>query len=186
MKKILALNGSPHEYGSTAALINEVTKSSAEQGAIIKTYYLNGMNIKGCQACKDCRTRNKCRVQDGMQILYNEIQEADGIIFGTPVYMWQMSAQLKTVIDRMQAFLTPDHKNTLKSGKKALIAAAQGQNDAAMFRHYFEHFGNSLVSIFHFAEYKLLIAGGTHEVEDVLKQTELLKDAAEMGVWLTE
>jgi multimeric flavodoxin WrbA len=43
-----------------------------------------------------------------MQELYGEIQNADVVVLGSPVYMWQMTAQTKLFVDRLTAFLTPD------------------------------------------------------------------------------
>jgi multimeric flavodoxin WrbA len=187
MKKIVVLNGSPHQHGCTAALIGEVIKSCEKQGAEIQYFYLHGMNINPCKGCNHCRnTGSKCVIQDDMQTVLDEMQKADAVIFGTPVYIWQMSAQLKTAVDRMLPFLTSERSSRLNIGKKVLLAAVQGVEDIMEFRNYFEYFGKSLVDIFHFDEYKILIAGGTQTPEDVLKQNEILKQAQNMGSWLSQ
>ncbi|MDP4160003.1 MAG: flavodoxin family protein [Bacillota bacterium] len=145
MKKIVILNGSPHEHRCTAALADEVIKGTGNQGAEVKSYYLNGMNIKGCQGCRACTEKGRCVQQDDMQEVFDEIANADGIVFATPVYMWQMSAQLKTAVDRLLPFLRPGYNSSLESGKKVLIAVTQGREDTSFFRHYFEHVGNNLL-----------------------------------------
>lgn len=186
MKKIVVLNGSPRKQGTTAALAEVVSKAAAEQGAEIKSYYLNGMNIKGCQSCYACKEKeHRCILQDDMQELYDEIAAASGIIFATPVYMWQMTAQLKPVIDRLYPFLKPDYSSFLTPGKKVLLAVTQGRPDTSMFHHYFEHMGKNL-SFLGFGDYKILIAGGTHKPEDIHEQTEVVAEARRMGGWLTE
>jgi multimeric flavodoxin WrbA len=66
------------------------------------------MNIAPCKACQHCKeNEGKCATQDDMQIAYKQIQEADAFILGSPVYMWQMSAQTKLFTDRLYAnFMT--------------------------------------------------------------------------------
>jgi multimeric flavodoxin WrbA len=185
MKKIVALNGSPREHGSTAALVNEVIKAAGEYDAEVKSYYINGMNIKGCQSCYACKTEGRCVLQDDMQELYGEIASAAGIIFATPVYMWQMTAQLKLVVDRLYPFLKPDYSSYLAPGKKVLLAVTQGRPDTSVFYHYFEHMGKNLVFL-GFAAYKILIAGGTRKPEELFSQAAVMAEAKRMGSWLAE
>jgi len=185
MKKIIALNGSPRKGGSTAALVDEIFKAAREKGAETKSYNLNGMNIKGCQSCYSCKAQGRCVLQDDMQELYDEIANADGIVFATPVYMWQMSAQLKLVIDRLYPFLKPDYSSYLTPGKKILLAVTQGRPDTTLFHDYFEHMGNNLLFL-GFGTYKILIAGGTHKSEDLHIQAHILAETKKLAGWLTE
>ncbi|MDR3560029.1 MAG: flavodoxin family protein [Negativicutes bacterium] len=185
MKKIIALNGSPREQGSTAVLVGEILKAAGAEGAEVKSYYLNGLNIRGCQSCYACKASGRCVLKDDMQELYDEIASADAIVFATPVYMWQMTAQLKLVIDRLYPFLKPDYTSYLTPGKKVLLAVTQGRPDTSMFHHYFEHMGKNLLFL-GFGEYKILIAGGTRKPEDLVKQTEVLSEAKRLGGWLAE
>lgn len=185
MKKIVLLNGSPHENGCTAALAAAVVKPAQAQSTQVKLYYLNGMNIRGCQGCFKCSETGRCVQLDDMQPIYDTILEADGIILASPVYMWSMSAQLKTAVDRLFAFLRPGHTSVLKPGKKVLLLFTQGQKDTSMFRHYFEHVGKNM-QFMCFGEYRILVAGGTHQPEQVLCQADVMKQAEEMGLWLSE
>ncbi|SFM03039.1 flavodoxin family protein [Pelosinus propionicus] len=186
MQKILVLNGSPRKQGSTAAMVEEISKGASEQGAEIRSYYLNGMNIKGCQSCYACKGEShRCILQDDMQELYDEIDAASGVVFATPVYMWQMTAQLKQAVDRLYPFLKPDYSSYLAPSKKVLLAVTQGRPDTSMFHNYFEHMGKNL-SFLGFGNYKILIAGGTRKSEDFYKQAEVVAEARRMGAWLVE
>lgn len=184
MKNIVLLNGSPHERGCTAALAGEVVKSAETHGAAVKSYDLNSMNIRGCQGCFQCAATGRCVQMDDMQPVYDDILDADGIILASPVYMWSMSAQLKTAVDRLFAFLRPGHTSVLKPGKKVLLLFTQGQKDTDMFRQYFEHVGNNM-QFMRFGAYKIIVAGGTHQPKDVLCQKDVLDQAEDMGKWLS-
>jgi FMN-dependent NADH-azoreductase len=77
------------------------------------------------------------------------------------------------------------HKSVLAPGKKVLLLFTQGQKDTDMFQHYFEHVGRNL-QFLGFGDYRILVAGGTHRPEEVSNQSEVLKEAAHLGVWLYE
>ena len=63
------------------------------------------MNISPCSACNYCRSNPEagCRNRDDVQPLYAKIREAQGILFATPIYWFNMSAQMKLLIDRTYA-----------------------------------------------------------------------------------
>jgi multimeric flavodoxin WrbA len=185
MKKIVLLNGSPHENGCTSALAGAVVKSAEAAGSAVQMYYLNALNMKGCQGCFKCAVTGRCVQTDDMQPIYDAIAEADGIILASPVYMWSMSAQLKTAVDRLFAFLRPGHTSALKPGKRVLLLFTQGQKDTDMFRHYFEHVGKNM-QFMGFGDYKILVAGGTHAPEQVVSQADVMVEAEAMGKWLSE
>jgi multimeric flavodoxin WrbA len=185
MKKIVALNGSPHQQGCTSALLGAVTAAAGKQGAEVCQYFLNNLNIRGCQGCFRCTETGRCVQQDDMQPIYDDIAACDSIILASPVYMWSMSSQLKTAVDRLFAFLRPGHGSALKPGIKVLLLFTQGQPDRDMFRHYFEHVGKNM-QFMSFGEYKILVAGGTHAPEQVFAQADVLEDAQRLGLWLAE
>jgi multimeric flavodoxin WrbA len=65
-----------------------------------------------------------------MQGLYDKLLEADGIIFGTPIYFYSMTAQAKTVIDRTIALNRPERSLANKVGGVIVVAGSQGNIDA--------------------------------------------------------
>ena len=183
MKKVVVLNGSPHENGCTSALIEEVRRSAEKQGAAVKAYYLNGMNIRGCQGCCKCKER-ALRPADDMEPVYDDIIDADGIVLAPRLHVVN-ERPVETAVDRLFAFLRPGRTSALKPGKKVLLLFTQGQRDTEMFRHYFEHVGRNM-QFMGFGDYKILVAGGTHRLEDVLCQKDVLEQAEEMGKWLSK
>ncbi|MGV8124705.1 MAG: flavodoxin family protein [Candidatus Xenobiia bacterium LiM19] len=181
--KIVGINGSPRSNGNTHYLVEQVLKGSKEAGADISMYDVNEMNFKGCQGCLACKSKGKCVQNDDLTAVLDEIAEADGIVLGTPVYMWQMTGQLKLVLDRFLAFLNPDFTSRLKPGKKAVLAVTQGAPDEKQFMPYFE----SVASVLKFgglSACEILIAGGNMEKNDVEKNTAAMTKAGELGKWL--
>ncbi len=104
--KILGLSCSPRKQGNTVLLINEALNSAGDAGAEIELYSVAGKDIQPCDACNACMKTGNCHIKDDMQELYAKLLEADGIIFGTPVYFYGMTAQAKAIIDRTIALGT--------------------------------------------------------------------------------
>jgi multimeric flavodoxin WrbA len=98
--RIIAVSCSPRKKGNTATLLAEALKGAQQEGADVDLYSLSGKTIKPCDGCRTCNETGKCHIQDDMQELYPKMLEADGIIFGTPVYFYGMASQAKAVIDR--------------------------------------------------------------------------------------
>ena len=98
MAKIVAFIGSPRKNGNVDTIINEIIKGINSNNVDVKKYYLNDMNIKGCQGCLYFRSKPTCALKDDMIEIYEEIKDADYVIIGSPVYICQVSAQ--TIIIR--------------------------------------------------------------------------------------
>jgi len=75
-----------------------------EEGAETDLVTLANKTISPCDACYFCSKTGRCHIKDDMQDVYSKLLEADGIIFGSPVYYWNVSAQAKALIDRTYVF----------------------------------------------------------------------------------
>lgn len=72
-----------------------------------------------------------------MKPLYEKIEEADAVLFGSPVYMCSMTSELKMVIDRLFSYLTMDFGTLLPKGKKCALIFTQNQPDSELFQPHF-------------------------------------------------
>jgi multimeric flavodoxin WrbA len=176
--KILGLVGSPKINGNTAKLVNAILDGAAENGAQKVIYNLASLNIKGCDACGRCQETGSCPIDDDMQEIYHEIQAADIVVLGTPIYMWQMTAQTKLLIDRLTAFLEPNFSSRLDN-KKLILVFSQGIPDRDAFKQYFEYTAGLLYYI-GFDVIETVIAAGTDRLE-VAFRPRLLENARELG-----
>ncbi len=102
--KITVLNGSPRKNGNTQIMIDTFCKGAKEVGHETEVLAIASMDIKGCIACKYCFAHEgECSQKDDMQQVLASIDQADMVVFASPIYWFDISAQLKTVIDRMYA-----------------------------------------------------------------------------------
>jgi multimeric flavodoxin WrbA len=98
--KILGVSCSPRKKGSTVVMLEKALAGAKADGAEVELYSIAGKNIQPCDGCWGCIKTGKCHIKDDMQELYEKLVTADGIIFGTPIYFWGMTAQAKAVMDR--------------------------------------------------------------------------------------
>ena len=101
--KVLGIAGSPRRGGNTDLLLAEVMKGATSRGAEVKTIILCDLKIAPCDHCDACLETGKCKVQDDMQMVYMELEQADRIVLASPIQFMGVTAQMKAMIDRCQA-----------------------------------------------------------------------------------
>jgi multimeric flavodoxin WrbA len=106
--KILGVSCSPRKDGNTVAMLNEALKGAKSDGAEVELFSVAGKNIQPCDGCWGCTKAGKCHIKDDMQVLLDKMIAADGIIYGTPIYFWGMTAQAKAIIDRTISLNKPE------------------------------------------------------------------------------
>lgn len=108
--KVLAINSSPRmDKGNTALILNPFLEGMREAGAEVELFYTKKLKINPCTGEFNCwlKTPGKCYQNDDMNILYPKIDEADVIVFATPVYVDGVTGQMKNFIERMLPRVEP-------------------------------------------------------------------------------
>ena len=106
-KKIIILNGAARQNGNTAKLAQAFADGAISAGNEVKIFYLDGMNIHNCKGCLNAGKNSKspCSQKDDMDNIYAEFEEADVVVFASPLYFWTVTGTLKTAADRLYAEL---------------------------------------------------------------------------------
>lgn len=99
MKAIL-VNGSPHKEGCTYTALSEAAKALNSNGIETEIFHLGTEPVAGCIACGACSKTGKCIYNDPVNEFVEKAKDADGFIFGSPVYYSGMSGQLCSFMDR--------------------------------------------------------------------------------------
>ena len=102
--KVLGIVCSPRKGGNTEILVKEALAAAREVGAQTEIVLIADKNIAPCDGCSSCRKTGICRIKDDMQPIYKQLEMTDAIIFGTPVYYSNVSAQAKAIMDRTYLF----------------------------------------------------------------------------------
>jgi multimeric flavodoxin WrbA len=103
MTRLLAIAGSPRRGGNTDILLERFVEGARNCGADTKTLSVCDLKISGCRHCDACLEKGQCRVQDDMQMVYAEMEQADRIVLASPLQFMSITAQLKAMIDRCQS-----------------------------------------------------------------------------------
>ena len=121
MAKILILNGSPRKNGKTASLVNAFKTGAESSGNEVKELYLQGMKINGCLGCGYCHGKGEgnCIQKDDLEKIMPAYNEADMIVFASPIYYFTMTAQMQAAIQRMYCIWKP--RKAQKTRKLALL-----------------------------------------------------------------
>ena len=135
--KVLMLNGSSHINGTTMAALTEVGKALEEDGIEYEIFQIGGGPVADCLGCGQC-TENGCIFSDdAVNAFVAKAKEADGYIFGTPVYYEHPSGRIQSFLDRV--FYSSGKHFAHKPG--ASVAVARRGGTATTFDVLNKYFG---------------------------------------------
>ena len=127
--KVVAFNGSARRGGNTAILINKVFDVLRKEGIETELVELSGQPVRGCMACYGCyqNKNNRCVIEgDGINDAIQKMIAADGIILGSPVYVTDVSAEMKAFIDRACLVTRANGEGLRRKVGAAVVAVRRG------------------------------------------------------------
>ncbi|MEN6413979.1 MAG: flavodoxin family protein [Veillonellales bacterium] len=145
--KFLSFLGSPNRNGNTAEILDRMEKRLSEHGHEAERVYLKDFTIHGCQGCLACQQASDepvCVQKDDVQDLLRRVGAADAVIYASPLYGWNFTAQLKQYLDRhfclAKGFATPEHTSFIQGKKVAMLVTCGGpiENNADLVLPLFE------------------------------------------------
>jgi multimeric flavodoxin WrbA len=104
--KVLAVNGSPRKTWNTATLLKKALKGAASRGADTELIHLYDLKFTGCTSCFACKLRGgksygKCAVKDGLRPILKQVEAADALILGSPIYFGDVSGEMRSFLERL-------------------------------------------------------------------------------------
>ena len=105
-RNIVILNGSPRRKGNTAALVAAFTQGAEAAGHQVTTFFLEELDLHGCRGCFGGHSSQPCPCvqKDDMANVIESLKDADMVVFASPIYWFDITAQEKAAIDRLYAF----------------------------------------------------------------------------------
>lgn len=110
MSKILIISTSLRENSNSEYLARECEKGAKSAGNEVEFVTLKGKKISFCLGCLACQKSGICVIKDDVCEILEKVKNADVLIFATPVYYYEMSGQMKTLIDRLNPLYSRDYK----------------------------------------------------------------------------
>ena len=178
---ILALVGSPRLEGNTDFLVDQALAEAAELGAETEKIILSQYDVKPCLGHDECSDLDSCVQRDDAAWILDKFCKADGVILATPVYYYNVSAQLKVFMDRNYFLYTHKRKSQARVVGIIVVAEVEGLEDTAQALKRFikESFDVEKDSI-------LEVHGYASRLGDARSNGPLLRQARELGRQMVE
>lgn len=184
--KTIGIIGSPRMNGNTATLVKQTLESAAEAGAETELFYLNELEFKGCQGCGYCKIHDKCKLQDDLTKVLNEMVKADSIVMGSPIYFSQFTGQMRLFLDRCYSLINPDFSPRVAPGKKAVLIGSHGAPGDTLYAPVYQEFAGNIKNFMGVETIDTIIAAGYSEPGSVKSNAELMSRAKAAGLKLAE
>ncbi len=128
--KLVAIVGSPRLSGNTNYLVDQALEEAGKKGAQTEKLVLSQYEVNPCLGHEDCTSFDSCLQKDDAGWILDRFCEADGVILATPVYYYNVTAQMKAFIDRNYFLYNHNRKSRAKAVGIIVAAEKEGIEDA--------------------------------------------------------
>ncbi len=173
--RILLLQGSPHIGGNTDTLAQSFREGAEKAGHTVVTLQVGNMEIHPCMACMTCRKTGECLYQDDQITINREFIDSDGLILASPIYYYDITAQLRAFLGRLVSIREETHVSR-KAGMLITCGDTDDTGAAGSVMNY-----NALMNRWDWDNKGVLLAKGINTKEDLL-QSSYLQQAYDFGL----
>jgi len=178
--KVLLINGSPRKNMSTYTALNIVAETLNKEGIDTEIVWVGNTPLVDCIACRRCREIGKCVFDDDcVNAIAEKVKEADGYVFGSPVYYSHPSGQILSLLDRLFTIASPYMK--YKPGAAIVCARRAGTSSSldALTKHFLIN-EMPVVS----SSYWNMIHGSKDEMAEDAEGVQTMRNVAHNMAWL--
>lgn len=176
MKKIVIISSSIRNKSNSERLAQQALQGALESGNQAELITLKDKDIRFCKGCLACQKTMKCVIKDDVSEILEKVKSADTVVFVTPIYYYELSGQLKTLLDRLNPLYPQEYSfrdvylmttsaeegdevvETAVGGLKGWIACFEKARFAGMFN-----------------------GGGVNDANEVSGREDMLKAAYDFG-----
>ena len=175
--KVIAINCSPRQKGSTAMLLHHMEKRLIEKGHEVEFISLYDLQFKGCKACQACQKKGApiCAIKDDLIAVLESMEQADAIILGSPVYLGLITGCAKSLIDRCYTFYGEERSKLMK--QKIFTDVITQGGDIQYFEYVREHLHYWFIESFEMQSGGSLIAAGVSSAKNLQEQPDIFEKA---------
>ncbi len=177
MKKVLIISTSLRAGSNSEILAKEVAKGAKEKGHKVELVSLKNKKIAYCKGCLACQKLGKCAIKDDANKITEKIKKSDVIVWATPVYYYEMSGQMKTLIDRANSLFVS--KNSFN---EVYLITTSADSSESVIQTVINGL-NGWIACFNGIKFKGYVNGaGLDNPGDVKLRDDLLEQAYKMGL----
>ncbi len=178
--KVILVNGSPRINGCTNRALEEI-KTTLNSEGIDATIFHVDKNVVGCTACGYCKKENKCIYDDCVNEFVRLAKDADGFVFGSPVYYGGPSGEIMSFLDRVcysSARSTLYHKPVA-----SVVSCRRGGNSQSFSQLNMYYLMNNMIVIG--SQYWNMVHGNNkEEVEQDIEGLQTMRILAKNMAWV--
>lgn len=137
--KVLLINGS-HRKKNTYGLLLQIEKILKTKSIETEILNLFDYEVKDCIGCEVCVKKISCHINDSMPHILQKINESDGVIFSSPVYLNGVTSKIKTFTDRTNLYV---HK-PLFAGIPVLFVSTTASTGLKDVEKFFNSYSNCI------------------------------------------
>jgi multimeric flavodoxin WrbA len=173
---ILAIVGSPRLKGNTNYLVDLALGEAEKLGVATEKIVLSQYDVRPCLGHDNCSSLEACTQKDDANWILDKFVQADGVILATPVYWYNVTAQMKTFIDRNYFAYKHDIKYHARAVGIIVVAEMEAIEDTLPTLNQFVDWSFDITE-----DRKFIVSGYANEVGDARKNEKLLEDARDLG-----
>ena len=110
MSKVLVISTSLRAKSNSDILAERLIAGAEDAGHEVEQISLKGKELKFCIGCLACQETQQCVLKDDAVRIAEKVKEAETLVFVTPIYYYEMSGQMKTLLDRLNPLYPSDYK----------------------------------------------------------------------------
>ena len=176
MSKVLVITTSLRAKSNSDVLAERLAAGAKDAGNEVETISLKGKEIKFCIGCLACQKTQKCVLKDDAVGIAEKVKDADALVFVTPIYYYEMSGAMKTLLDRMNPLYPSDYK--FRRVYMLSTAAEDEEDTPAKAQSGLQGW----IDCFEKAEFAgALFCGGINDAGEANGRTTELEEAYEFG-----
>lgn len=178
--KVILFNGSPNIHGCTYTALHEIEETLQKNDIETEVFQVGSKNVRGCIGCGKCRESGKCIFDDIVNEAIDKIKEADGVVFGSPVYYASANGTMISFLDRL--FYAASQHLAYKPG--AVVVSARRAGTTATYDELNKYLGISNMLIVP-APYWNMVHGNTaEEVKQDREGLYIMRQIGENMTWM--
>ena len=178
--KVLMLNGSAKKEGNTYQSLLEVGKELERQGIEYEIFQIGGQPVRDCIGCGQCNENGCVFADDKVNEFVAKAKEADGFVFGTPVYYAHPSGRVLSFLDRV--FYSSGRAFAFKPA--ASVAVARRGGCSASFDVMNKYYGICQMPVAGSTYWNMVHGNSPEEVEQDLEGLMVMRTLGRNMAWL--
>ena len=176
MSKVLIIKTSLRAKSNSDILADKVVEGAKDAGHDVEIISLKDKTVGFCKGCLACQTTQKCVIKDDAVEIAEKVKDVDTLVFATPIYYYEMSGQMKTLLDRLNPLFPSDYKF-----RNVYMISTAAEDETFVPENAVSGL-NGWIDCFEKASFKgSLFCGGINDMGEAADKEEEKREAYEFG-----